>query len=91
MSHNLPSVRESCFKGGEDMGRIISAGLVSAGDSVGDSVRDSVGDSVGDSHGGIRPSSMILWKSEMRISKGVCCCHYFFCCLKSHQLSADAV
>ena len=40
------------------------------------------------SGGGIGPRSARLWKSELRISRGVCCCRYSFCCLKSHQLFA---
>ena len=43
------------------------------------------------SSGAVGPRSVRLWTSELRISRGVCCCRYFFCCLKSHQLSADAV
>jgi hypothetical protein len=27
-----------------------------------------------------------LWKSEWRISRGVCRCRYSFCCLNSHHL-----
>ncbi len=34
------------------------------------------------------PRSGKLWKSELRISRGVCCCRYSFCCLKSHHLLA---
>ena len=41
-------------------------------------------------HGGIGPRSARLWKSELRISRGVCCRRYSCCCLKSHQLFAAA-
>ena len=40
--------------------------------------------------GGIGPRSAKLWKSELRISRGVCCCRYSFCCLNSHHLLAAA-
>ena len=46
--------------------------------------------SQGLSHGGIGPRSAKLWKSELRISRGVCCCRYSFCCLNSHHLLAAA-
>jgi hypothetical protein len=45
---------------------------------------------LGLSHGGVGPCSARLWKPELRISRGVCCCRYSFCCWNSHHLLAAA-
>jgi len=49
---------------------------------------ESPSDPLGLSHGGIGPRSARLWKSELRISRGVCCCRCSFCCLNSLQISS---